>query len=229
MACRLIGSYGDHKALIASRASHVAPPFEPDPIFAAIEAHRKAHADWIKALRRFDETEETPPEARIYLGEVNDVECVKNPDETMTIRRTGKTEAVYARCEEHIKDFPTKSWSDAVRNAWIQKKRAELHTETQRLNEQFAQTPAGRLWVASEDLADKHNAVEAKLFDTTATTLAGLLALLTYLRTNDYLSETISEEQKGSELAALFDRSLCKIADLPEPPPWFDNEETQEA
>jgi hypothetical protein len=102
-----------------------------------------------------------------------------------------------------------------------------LCAEQERLNNEFAETPQGRVWAANEELSDEHIAAEVYLFETTATTLEGLLALLTYTRTDDYLSETMND--RGSDLAALFERSLCKIADLPEPPPWFDSEETEEA
>jgi hypothetical protein len=52
--------------------------------------------------------------------------------------------------------------------------------------------------------------------------------LLSYIRTDDYLSTTIRAEPSPN-LAALCERSLCKIADMPERPPWSDDEEVEEA
>jgi hypothetical protein len=138
---------------LAVPAVAIAATADADPIYAAIEVHRKSYEAWIRALTRFGDTEENTPTARVYLG---------------------------------------------------------------------------RLWATSEELAAEHHVAEATLFNTTATTVQGLLGLLTYIRTDDYLSTTIRAEPSPN-LAALCERSLCKIAEMPEPPPWLDDEEVEEA
>jgi hypothetical protein len=218
---------------LAVPAVAIAAIAEPDPVYTAIEAHRKAYTAWMKALNRWSEKEETPPDACVYLGDREKTTTTwQEVGNTYigTKHRTGEREAVYARYEQEIKDFPPKSWSDAEREAWIKEKREELHAEQKRLDDEFAKTPEGRIWAVSEEFARKHNEAEANLFNATATTVQGLLALLTYIRTDDYLCNTIqAANEPGLNLAALFDRSLCRIADRPEPPPWFDTEETEEA
>jgi hypothetical protein len=215
---------------LALPAVAIAATAEPDLIYAAIETHRKAYEAWIEALKRFGDTEEDPPTARVYLGDREKTTMTWSEEGDTDVgrrHRTGEREAIYAGYEGHIKEF-SKSMPDTERDAWIKEKREELRTEQQRLDDEFAKTPAGKLWAIREELADEHHDAEAALFDTTATTVQGLLALLTYIRTDDYLSTTVREEP-SLNLAALVDRSLCKIAAMPEPPPWSDDEEVEEA
>jgi hypothetical protein len=191
--------------------------------------HRKAYEAWIKALTRFGDTEEDTPTARVYLGELEKTTLTWSEEGDAYIgrkHRTGEREAVYGSYEQNIKDF-AKSLSSGERDAWIKEKREELRAEQERLDDEFAKTPTGRLWVTSVELGDEHHDAEAALFDTTATTVQGLLALLTYLRTDDYLSTTVRADP-NLNLAALCERSLCKIAEMPEPPPWSDDEEVEE-
>jgi hypothetical protein len=101
---------------LAVPAVAIAATADPDPIYAAIEAHRRAYADWIKALRRFNEKEETPPTARLYLGDCPKKTYEQEQDGQTTIikiHQTNEREPVYASCDQEIKEFSRQNWPDA--------------------------------------------------------------------------------------------------------------------
>lgn len=84
------------------------------------------------------------------------------------------------------------------------------------------------MWTTCNSAADEEDEAQYALFDTTATTLQGLLALIAYIRSSDYLSEQL-DANGGGRLAESIERSLCEIAGLTAPPSWFDADDEEEA
>jgi hypothetical protein len=218
---------------LAVPAVAVAASAEPDPIYAAIDVHRIAYAVWSKALKSQDAfDQEAPHGARIFLCDRPKVRMIIDGDPeqwgscTVTHHPTGGTIPIYGTYPEDFKKYVPANLKGTARDEWITQKKQEWHVEQERLNEEFAQTPAGKLWLEANARSDEHSEAERRLFDTTATTIQGVLALLAYIRTDNYLRQSMN----GWHLAALCDRSLCQIAGLPEPPSWFDDEnDDQEA
>jgi hypothetical protein len=205
----------------------VSAAIEPDPIFAAIEVHRKALAAWSETLKASDGVD-GPPAARIYLRDmaVMDYSIEDRDDGGFTVRwqPTGKVEPIYAQSEAEIKRGAPPNLSKEKRDAWVAQKINELRSEQQRLNDEFDKTSESNLLTTCNSAAGEEDEAQYALFDTTATTLQGLLALIAYIRSSDYLSEQL-DANGGGRLAALFERSLCKMTNQLEPPPWFDDAE----
>jgi hypothetical protein len=218
------------RSLVASTAAlpalavpaAVSAAIEPDPIYAAIEAHRIAYIAWGKALKHqsgIPVDKDHPPQAQIHLYDRPKI------DVAVTRREMGEIVSICASYPEEIEEHAPPNLNGAELDAWRVQKVNELHAEQTRLNEEFAQTPEGKLWTVANARSDEHSEAEQKLFDTTATTIHGLLALLAYIRTDDFLSQCLHDDgDTPLNLTALIERSLCKIAGLPAPPPWFDDE-----
>jgi hypothetical protein len=173
----------------------VSAAVEPDPIFAAIAVHRKALAAWSGTLKASDGVN-GPPDARIYLRDmaVRDYSMEDDDDGGFTVRwrPTGKVEPIYARSEADIRRNAPPNLSKEKRPAWVAEKITELRSEKQRLNDEFDKTSEGKLWATCNNAASEEDEAQYVLFDTTATTLQGLLALIAYIRSSDYLSEQLS-------------------------------------
>jgi hypothetical protein len=152
---------------------------EPDQIYAAIEAQRVAYAAWEKALKLNDGG--GSPSASIYLrqalvGALDEYDA--NGDLVLRYRRTGKMKSIYASCSGQIKRDAPGNLEGSERDAWIEKKCAELQAEEKRLHDEFVQTPEGKLWLAERATSSVELKAQDELFDTTSTTIQGLLALL---------------------------------------------------
>ena len=212
---------------LAVPAVAVEAPTEPDPIYAAIETHGVVSATWVDALKRCSRAGgDLPPQARIYLYDRPKIEATFDGDVrsgvyTVTRRLTEEFEPLYANYDEHIKEYAPRNLSDAERDAWIKMKCEELHAEQQRFDEEFAQTSAGKIRAESDARADEEWEAQDALYDTTPTTIEGLVTLLRYFREDQYLSESGDEKR----LAHAVERALCQFAGLPEPPPWWDQDE----
>jgi hypothetical protein len=110
----------------------VSAAIEPDPIFAAIEVHRKALAAWSETLKASDGVD-GPPAARIYLRDmaVMDYSMEDGDDGGFTVRwqPTGKVEPIYAYSASDIqRDIPRHLKGDGAA-AWVEQKMDELRAE----------------------------------------------------------------------------------------------------
>jgi hypothetical protein len=73
----------------------------------------------------------------------------------------------------------------------------------------------------------RRDAAQQALFNTTATTIQGLLACLAYVRDNAHLTECVwAGADDALRLVTTIERAFYRTNGLPEPPPWFDNEES---
>jgi hypothetical protein len=208
----------------------VSAAVEHDPIYAAIEVHRKALAVWSATLKASDGVN-GPPAARVYLRDmaVRDYSMEDGDDGVFTVRwrPTGKVEPIYAQSGADIERSAPRNLSKEEKDAWVAQKINELRSEQQRLNDEFDKTSEGKLWTTCNNAASEEDEAQYVLFDTTATTLQGLLGLIAYIRSSDYLSEQL-DANGGGRLAALFERSLCRMTDQLEPAPWFEDAEEDE-
>jgi hypothetical protein len=201
---------------------------EPDPIYAAIEAHRVAYAAWEKALRRCNDlAPDHAPNARIHVRNYYATETSHEEDgETFIwkVRRTGKLKPIYVSYDEDIEKNAPKKLKGVELDAWIEEKRAELAAEQKRLDEEFAKTPDGKLVTVRNALGEKEAELQDELFGTTPTTTHGLLAVLSYIRSDEYLSECIwTDADDALRLASMLERAVCHFAGLPEPSPWAES------
>jgi hypothetical protein len=110
----------------------VSAAVEPDPIFAAIEVHRKALAAWSATLKASDGVN-GPGAARIYLRDmaVMDYSMEDGDDGGFTVRwqPTGKVEPIYAYSASDIqRDIPRHLKGDGAA-AWVEQKMDELRAE----------------------------------------------------------------------------------------------------
>jgi hypothetical protein len=145
------------------------------------------------------------------------VEMIEGGGRTITWKPTGKKVPVYASSFREINACVPKELPDADRYAWISERKAELEAEEQRIADERAKTPIGKLEAA---LGDAYNVASDRLWDliwTMPTTAGGLAALLGYCRER----ETIAE-MAGGEWAEVLEHTLecaaCALAALPKPP-----------
>jgi hypothetical protein len=65
---------------------------------------------------------------------------------------------------EDLKKYVPPNLKGAARDDWIIQKQREWHVEQERLNEEFAQTPAGKLWLEAKARSDEQSEGERRLF-----------------------------------------------------------------
>jgi hypothetical protein len=198
---------------------------EPDPIFAAIEAHKNIHDRFVVALYAADVPDKRSRDertARVHIGDHNEGDYSmdeKDPDGGYTIRYklTGEKTPIYARTVEEIKRNVPRDLDGSARETWIAERIAQLEKEQQRIDDEYAQTEHGQL-EAAERQASKHerNALW-EMVSTVPTTLAGIAALLAHLRTHEGFS-AILDDQYDEIFAWTMERAVCALAGLPEPP-----------
>lgn len=141
---------------------------EPDPIYALIEAHKQAWAEFEEALRALSRAQDalskdTRAHAFIHIGE----------------------DTVIMRTEREVDEAISPKGLPRL-NATL---KAQLKAAVERETEIMAPYKQ-----AEQETSDTVSDVEAELFSTPPTTLAGLTALLTYMKQH-------SEREKYTDLA----------------------------
>jgi hypothetical protein len=191
-----------------------------DPIFAAIAAHRSAYNDYIEAVTAADNCVPHPM-VRIQVGMRDDadfsVAMIEGGGQTIICKPNGKKVPVYAFSYVGINECVPKNLPDADRNAWISERVVELDAEEQRIADERAKTPIGKLEAAQEDAYGVERDRMWDLIWTTPTTAGGLAALLAYSRERETMAQ-----MAGSEWAEVLEYTLecaaCAWAGLPKPP-----------
>jgi hypothetical protein len=185
---------------------------QPDPILAAIEAHRRANAAYLEAEEPLGRTlERKQRRPRVLLG-YHDGRGV------ITSAPTGKRVPTYAYSIADIERNAGDFIDLEGRDKWIVQRAAELEKDEQRLAKQHAKTKLGKL----EAIRDKaYEGERERLWDliwTRPTTINGLAALLRYCRENQSINELVHEDTWEDALEWTIEAAACALAGLPEPP-----------
>ena len=191
-----------------------------DPIFEAIDDHRRAKQAFAKACADADNLE-FPPTARIVIGHVKDGNWTKTDDEDggYTLRWTpnGEEKPIYLTDACDLYRNAPKGLEGADRGAWMTARKAELEREKKRVAAEWAQTEQGKLDAIREEADDAEYSSVWNLIWTMPTTKAGLSALLAYVREN-HGSQELAGEEWSDALDWTIEKAVCAFAGLPEPP-----------
>jgi hypothetical protein len=167
-----------------------------DPIFAAIEAHRLANAEYIKANEPCADMVGKHCPVRVRVGYADSGEFSKSkPDERggfiLTYTPTGKMEPVYAYSHADIEKSVPSNLRGEDRNAWIVKHIAEFEKVEKCIAKQHARTKLGKLQAVADRAYDRERDRMRDLVWTKPTTIDGLAALLRYCRENESINELV--------------------------------------
>jgi hypothetical protein len=187
---------------LAAQSPRAAATAAADPVFAAIEAHRKAVALVSEASEAPCKMSGGPGTAKVCVGYRRDLKFIENrKDEQgrlITIwDRSDEMKPVYAydtgdierNVPEEIKD------DDAQRAAWIKSKLAEFRKEQRRLERNFARTKLGKLQAIQYAAMDRAAEAGIALAETRPTTIGGAIALLSYFAEVEGLGDDSSFPQ----------------------------------
>lgn len=185
-----------------------------DPIFAAIEAHRCAEAEFIKANEAPSHIVGKYRPARVYIGDHAGGEFLKSETDerggyTLTWRPDGKKSPLYAYSPADIERNIPRDLQGIDRDAWVAQRLAELDKDEKRIAKQHARTKLGKLEAIRDQAYDRERDRMRDLIWTVPTTLNGLAALLRYCR------ENIEQEEA---LEWTIECAVCAFAGLPAPP-----------
>jgi hypothetical protein len=198
-------------------------PAGDDPMIEAVARHRQAWQAHETAWEHMSKTEDefgSEETARIFLYEYDETEgdAVKNNDEEFHIRwkKTGKKKPVfatdYADIERDVPQHLRGTKQTAAREAWVASKKKELDAAKEAQEERVKQTPAGIALQAAREAGDALTAADEDLLDTSATTVAGVAAVLEYfadLSQHDALDRLFENFEDDDELRAEFLRQLA--------------------
>jgi hypothetical protein len=202
---------------------------EPDPIFAAIEAHRAAFTVFSEANKIVDDVpvdeSATCARAQVIIGYGYDTELIEGCDNEGPFwrwKRTGEKIPIYAYGTDEIERKVPKDLDDQAKKAWIDERTQELIKEEERAKSEYAKTDQGKLEAPSDVAAADDWYLLQELVETVPTTPGGLAALLAYVRTEQYVREQvfgIDEELTSltNTYAWTMERLACAAAGLPEP------------
>ena len=199
----------------------IAAPVDDDPIFAAIEAHRRAYRAFAEAVTAADLLDAGRPDARIVIGTCKAGEWTRTDHDdgrvTLSWIPTDEETPLYAKYPDDIERSVPKTLDGTAREAWIAARTAELEKEQERLDEEYEQTERGKLDVARDEANDLERERLWDLIWTGPTTLAGIAALKAYVRKSGR-SELVPEEDWSAALDWTIEKAVCAIKGLPEPP-----------
>jgi hypothetical protein len=199
------------------------PAGAPDPIFAAIEAHRCANDDYKKAVEAPSRVVGKHRPARVCVGHSADGEFSRTKTDerggyTLTWTPNGEKSPIYAHGAGEIRNSVPRNLEDADRDAWIAKHLAELKKEERRIAKQRARTKLGKLEAILARAGQRERDRMWDLIWTTPTTLNGLAALLRYCRENETINEVVFDDEWEDTLEWTIERAVCDFAGLPAPP-----------
>jgi hypothetical protein len=197
----------------------------PDPIFAAITAHRSAHEELNKAITAADvkpsrRTER--PSVRILVGSKDGTKSSWTETEgggfTLIVTPTGQKEPVYASCPAQIRENVPKDIQSDARKAWIADREAELEAAERRIAKRWARTKIGKLEAALDEAYTVERDRMWDLIWAMPTTLGGLAALFQYCREQETINEMVAWDEWEDALEWTMECAVCALAGLPEPP-----------
>lgn len=194
-----------------------------DLIFAAIEAHRVANAEYEKACEAPGRMVEKSDPVRVCVGQARDTEVTRSitADDgsfTITWKPTGKYEPAYAYDLADIERSVPKNLDGAARQAWIDERFAALTKEEERIARLRARTKLGKLEAIREKAWEHERERMWELIWTVPTTAAGLAALLQYCRENESINELVHRDEWEDVLEWTIECAVCALAGLPKPP-----------
>jgi hypothetical protein len=212
-------------ALPALAGPAVAATAQPDPIFAAIEAHRVSYETWSKALSIADQYPMNKrPErekVRMLVGHYNYKEAIETRDAqgnlAIVFKQTGEKRPIYVSEYDDLQSCAPRL-SESEKQAWVDARTLELHKEYERVNREFAQTEYGKLQAAAEKIGEEEYRLLWELIRTRPTTAAGAAALFAYLREDKYLTERFFQTDRDLMFARTIELTFCALAGLPQPP-----------
>jgi hypothetical protein len=208
-------------ALAAAGSTAMAAPVDDDPVFAAIDAHRRAKRAWEKAVTAADLPGDTPS-ARIIVGFNKDGDFIterNEEDDAITVKwvPNGKEKPIYVGYPEEIEHHAPGHLRGLDRETWVADRTAELKKEEERVAAEYAQTERGRLRTIADAADDLDRDRAWDLIWTVPTTLASVAAFLAYIRKNGTLDELVEESEWINALEWTIGKGVCAIAGLPEP------------
>jgi len=178
---------------------------DADPIFDAIEAHRKAD-DAYRAANKARDRAGFVNEPQIIVGHYKEGSYDLGPDgKSLIWTPNGRTQPIYAKDADSIKESVPRDLDPTAAAAWLKERMAELEQAEQLIAEQ----KASKLQVAEDAAYEIERDRMWELIWTVPTTLQGLTALFQYYQTSSIL-ELIREDewqevQEWSITAALCD------------------------
>jgi hypothetical protein len=176
---------------LAARSPRAAAITETvDPIFAAIEAHRRAAAAYAQACEAPCRMVGCRPTASVCVDYFDPPKLVQDTLDgqgvrTMIFAPSRERKPVYVSDPDQIKNNVPPEIEDDAREAWIKGKQAELSKEQRRIDRNFARTKLGKLEAIRDAAAERVDEAADALVDTKPTTIEGVSALLTYFGESD--------------------------------------------
>jgi hypothetical protein len=173
-----------------------------DPIFAAIDLHRKAWSEMERTHKIFqkhaDEDERFRP-MEIIVGEepVTDwkkitVDGLRQFHEF----RTGEMQPIIAHNEKQIAAHAPTHLTEAEQATWVRNKTTEMESRYAAKCAHYEETPRSRAYNAWNDACIVAEAVTKQLVDARPTTIGGVAAVLAYW------SEIASEDHFETDLGS---------------------------
>jgi hypothetical protein len=188
-----------------------------DPIFAAIEAHRCADAQYLEAARAADIPNGPRREARVLIGYDDDGVFIRSKTDelgsySLTWVPNGKKTPLYARDRAGIEKSVPRDLQGSAQDAWVAQRVAKLEKEKDRISKAAARTKLGKLEAIREKFSDLERDRMWELIWTVPITLDGLLALLRYG------PEKVFHDEWELALEWTIECAVCALGGLPEPP-----------
>jgi hypothetical protein len=194
----------------------------PDPIFAAIEAHRKAADDLEQAREPWDEADELHPKARIKIGEYEERTLTELPDgrggTTITLWPTGKLTPLFASNRGDLRVNAPSGLDGSELEAWIEEQSQNIDAEQERIDAEWYHTAPGKLELAYNAAYDIERDRVRNLIWIMPMTARGLAALLRYVNERSGAREFIYDDEWVEAHEWKIERAVCALANLPEPP-----------
>lgn len=209
-------------ALAVTSAAMSAETFTSDDhVFAAIERHQQANKAFIDAARAADDASrgtvalKQPPKVCIGFhknGSFSRSATGSDGSYTITWTPNGETEPLYVDSLEGIERNVPENLSDADQAKWLSEKKAELEEQLQ----DAAESKPDLAERALSEAGDLEVAAMWDLVGTVPTTTDGMVALLSYARSNDVDGAFLDDEHR-EVLAWTIERAVRAMAGLPEP------------
>ena len=215
------------------RAGDLLPPPGPPSRIRSLRQSRPIAQHSLSSLRQvklptmsLSTSTRSCARAQVIVGYGSDTELIEGSDNEGPFwrwKRTGEKIPIYAYGTDEIERKVPKELDDQAKKAWIDERTQEFIKEEERVKSEYAKTDQGKLEAASDVAAADEWYLLEELVETVPTTPSGLAALLTYVRTEQYVREQVFG--LNSELTSLtntyawtMERLACAAAGLPEPP-----------
>lgn len=217
----LDGDLGGMICRLAAHSRRAAAVATVDSIFAAIEAHRCAYAEFEKANEAPSRIVGKHHRARVHIGDYaeNNIVCSKTDDGgiTITTTPTDKKSPRYAYDAADIERNVPRDLQGDDRGAWVKQRLAELKKDVSRIAKNHARTKLGKLEAIRDAAYGRERDTMWDLIWTVPTTMNGLAALLRYCRENGSINHLVYNDEWEEALEWTMERAVCACAGLPEP------------